>query len=54
MDQRIVFDMLCKSLTERGYPKYIYDESKDLRANLECADRHINPWGLYPGKEYVG
>lgn len=54
VNPRQFFDMLCCKLAEQGHPAYVYDESKSLSENTVAADLFINPFGLYPGKDYVG
>lgn len=50
-DKRKIFDDLMNKINDGSF---VYDDNKSFNDNLLNADMTINPFGLYPGKDYVG
>ncbi len=53
VDGKSVFNLLIPHIN-KDMPEFAYDDNKSLMDNCDDADRKLNPFGLFPGKEYVG
>lgn len=48
------FEKLSDILSKEEGVSYTWDNNKSMYENLAAADRMYNPFGLFPGKEYLG
>lgn len=53
MDGKTIFNLLIPHINA-DLPDFAYDDNKTLMENCAEADTKLNPFGLFPGKEYVG